>query len=185
MYFHSRKCTWKCRLENGGHFGFKFFYQFPTNNTSALVRVMDWCRTDKKATIRDDVIKWKHFPRYWPFVREIHWLPVNSPHKGQWRGALMFFFYLNQQLGKQWRCRWFETPSRSLWRHCNTETILSRVHYTTLAHNELRPLWLFTVSNWKAFRHEQNSCRFADGILMHYFEWNARISNKTFIAIIS
>ena len=32
----------------------------------------------------DDVIKWKHFPRYWPFVR------VNSPHKGQWRGALMF-----------------------------------------------------------------------------------------------
>ena len=29
----------------------------------------------------DDVIKWKHFPRYWP---------VKSPHKGQWRGASMF-----------------------------------------------------------------------------------------------
>ena len=38
----------------------------------------------------DDVIKWKHFPRYWPSVRGIHWSPVNSPHKGQWRGALMF-----------------------------------------------------------------------------------------------
>ena len=38
----------------------------------------------------DDVIKWKHFPRYWPFVRGIHWSPVNSPHKGQWRRALMF-----------------------------------------------------------------------------------------------
>ena len=38
----------------------------------------------------DDVIKWKHFPRYWPFVREIHRSPVNSPHKGQWRRALMF-----------------------------------------------------------------------------------------------
>ena len=37
-----------------------------------------------------DVIKWKHFPRYWTFVRGIHWSPVNSPHKGQWRGALMF-----------------------------------------------------------------------------------------------
>ena len=36
----------------------------------------------------DDVIKWKHFPRDWPFVRS----PVNSPHKGQWRGALMFSF---------------------------------------------------------------------------------------------
>ena len=38
----------------------------------------------------DDVIKWKHFPRYWSFVRGIHLSPVNSPHKGQWRGALMF-----------------------------------------------------------------------------------------------
>ena len=32
----------------------------------------------------------EHFLRYWPFVRGIHWSPVNSPHKGQWRGALMF-----------------------------------------------------------------------------------------------
>ena len=38
----------------------------------------------------DDVIKWKRFPRYWPFVRGIHRGPVNSPHKGQWRGALVF-----------------------------------------------------------------------------------------------
>ena len=38
----------------------------------------------------DDVIKWKHHPSYWPFVRGIHRSPVNSPHKGQWRGALMF-----------------------------------------------------------------------------------------------
>ena len=38
----------------------------------------------------DDVIKWKHFPRNWPFVREIHRSPVNFLHKGQWRGALMF-----------------------------------------------------------------------------------------------
>ena len=27
---------------------------------------------------------------YWPFVRGIHRWPVASPHKGQWRGALMF-----------------------------------------------------------------------------------------------
>ena len=38
----------------------------------------------------DDVIKWKHFPRYWPFVRGIHRSPVNFPHNGQWREALMF-----------------------------------------------------------------------------------------------
>ena len=39
----------------------------------------------------DDVIKWKHFPRFWPTVRGIHRSPVNSPHKGQWRGALILF----------------------------------------------------------------------------------------------
>ena len=43
-----------------------------------------------KLGLHDDVIKWKHFPRNWPFVREIHRSPVNFPHKGQWRGALMF-----------------------------------------------------------------------------------------------
>ena len=48
--------------------------------------------------IHDDVIKWKHFPRYWPFVRWIHRAQVNSPHKGQWRGAFMFssiFVWIN------------------------------------------------------------------------------------------
>ena len=41
-------------------------------------------------TEHDDVIKWKHFPCYWPFVQRIHQLPLNSPHKRQWHGALMF-----------------------------------------------------------------------------------------------
>ena len=39
---------------------------------------------------QDDVINWKHFSRYWPFLRGIHRWPVNSPHKGQWRRALIF-----------------------------------------------------------------------------------------------
>ena len=38
----------------------------------------------------DDVIKWKHFPRYWPFVLGFHLSPINSPQKGQWRRALIF-----------------------------------------------------------------------------------------------
>ena len=40
--------------------------------------------------LHGDVIKWKHFPRYWPVVRRIHRSPVNSLHKGQLRRALMF-----------------------------------------------------------------------------------------------
>ena len=52
---------------------------------------MKWkSKRSEKLESHDDVIKWKHFPRYWPFVRGIHRSPVNSPHKGQWRGALIF-----------------------------------------------------------------------------------------------
>ena len=40
--------------------------------------------------VHDDVINWKLFPLFWPFVRRIHRWPMNSPHKDQWRGALMF-----------------------------------------------------------------------------------------------
>ena len=38
-----------------------------------------------------DVINWKHKLRYWPFMRGIHRSPVNSPHKGQWRGTLVSY----------------------------------------------------------------------------------------------
>ena len=47
-------------------------------------------RYNESNCCHDDVIKWKHFLRYWPFVRGIHRSPVNSPHKGQWCRALMF-----------------------------------------------------------------------------------------------
>ena len=40
-----------------------------------------------------------------------------------------FFFYLrlNKWLSKQSRCRWFETPSRSFWRHSNEEMDNDRI----------------------------------------------------------
>ena len=66
-----------------------------------------------------EVIKWKHFPRYWSFVRRIQRPPVNSPHKGQWRGALMISLicvWINDWNKQSWGW-WFETLSRSLWRH--------------------------------------------------------------------
>ena len=54
-----------------------------------------------------DAIKW----RYLPFVMGIHRSPVNSHHKGQWRGDLRFLW--SARLSKQWSRRWFKTPSRS------------------------------------------------------------------------
>ena len=69
----------------------------------------------------DDVIKWKHFPRYWPCVRGIHRSPVNFSHKGQWwRGFDVFFdLCLNKWLSKHSWGWWSETPSRSWWRDWN------------------------------------------------------------------
>ena len=60
-----------------------FWYHIATNNPLLLM-------LEFLITMYDDVTQWKHFPRYWPIVRGIHRSPVNSPHKGQWRGALMF-----------------------------------------------------------------------------------------------
>ena len=68
--------------------------------------------------IHDDVIEWKHFPRYWPFVRGIHRPPVNSPHKGQWRGDLMFFSIYAWMNGWVNRLVIWDVIAL-IWRHCN------------------------------------------------------------------
>ena len=63
----------------------------------------------------DDAITWKHFQRYWPFVRGIQRSPVNSPHKGQWRRALIFSlicFWIN---GKQTYLNISRSPIESQW----------------------------------------------------------------------
>ena len=81
-----------------GKINLRWISQYLINEKSTLIQVMAWCPQASmrssdhhmRAISHDDVIKWKHFPRYWPFVRGIHQSPVNSPQKGQWRGALMF-----------------------------------------------------------------------------------------------
>ena len=67
----------------------------------------------------DDVIKWKHFPRYWLFVRGIHRSTGSSPHKDQWSFDVFFDLRLYKRLSKQSWGWWFETLLRPLWRHRN------------------------------------------------------------------
>ena len=75
------------------------------------------------AFAHDDVIKWKHFPRYWPFVRGIHRPGEFSAQRSVPRSFSVFFdLRLNERLSKQWWGWWFETLSRSLWRHRNEST---------------------------------------------------------------
>ena len=71
--------------------------------------------------LHEDVIKWKHITRYWPYVRG------NSPVTGKFRAQrpvtrsfdVFFDLRLNKPLSKQSWGWWFETPSCSLWRHYN------------------------------------------------------------------
>ena len=82
----------------------------------------------------DDVIKWKHFPRYWPFVRGIHRSPVDTLNKGQ---------CLKKRLSKQSWGWSFETPSHPIWRHCNVHT-----RYVTISNQTSFHVWyIFTISN--------------------------------------
>ena len=74
----------------------------------------------------DDEIKWKNSPRYWPIVRRFHRWPVNSPRKGQWRGALIFTLI----------CAWING------RVNNREAGDLRHHR---AHYDVILMWLFTV----------------------------------------
>ena len=49
--------------------------------------------TNESVTYHDDVIKWKHFPRYWLSMWGIHRLPVNSPHKAHNAELWCFLWY--------------------------------------------------------------------------------------------
>ena len=67
-----------------------FAQQLTQLDNKVEIKALYYWSFEGNIQVHDDVIKWKKFPRYWPFVRGIHRSPVNSPHKGQWRGALMF-----------------------------------------------------------------------------------------------
>ena len=89
----------------------------------------------QKIQMHDDVIKWKHFPRYWPFVRGIHRSPVNSPYKGQWRGALMFSLICT------WINRWVNNGEAGDLRRY-------RAHYDVIEMNHLFILMNILTVHW-------------------------------------
>ena len=70
-------------------------------------------------TPHEDVIKWKHFPRYWPFGNSQ--VASEFPTQRQVTRSSDVFFDMrpNKRLSKQSWGWWFETSSRPLWRHCN------------------------------------------------------------------
>ena len=91
----------------------------------------------------DDVIKWKHFPRYWPFVWGIHRSPVNSTHKGQWRGTLMF------SLIYAWINAWvYNREAGDLIRHRAHYDVIA-MHNVSLIVNDFEYVFVDETANFK------------------------------------
>ena len=103
----------------------------------------------------DDVIKWKHFRRYWAFVRGIHRSPMNSPHRRPVTRSFGVFFdlRLNKQLSKQSRCWWFEMPSRPLWRHCKDGMHANWTGVSLISENNINP----SLTNVSPLRNPQQT----------------------------
>ena len=66
--------SYKINLSSGWSKDCTFFTSLPLHACLVMYLWKSW---------HDDVIKWKHFPRYWPFVWGVHRWPVKSPHKGR------------------------------------------------------------------------------------------------------
>ena len=111
---------------------------------------LNWTQTNFYSThaldgtkrYHDDVIKWKHFPRYWAFVRGIHRSPVKSPNKGQWRGALMFSLTcarINDWVNDGEACDLRRHPA-----HCDVIVMMVAKHLywiTKHIHNRISDQW--------------------------------------------
>ena len=78
--------------------------------------------------INDDIIKWKHFRVTGPLCGEFtghRWIPPQRPVTRSFE--VFFDLHLNKRLSKQswgWGC---ETPSCSLWLHCNAKLMTCSV----------------------------------------------------------
>ena len=116
-YIHWSPLLWRCGLSAMD----RLRWVFTSHWHLTADRFSFWhCRSTGHSAIfmfHDDLIEWKNFPRYWPFVWGIHRSLVNSPTKAS--DAELFYLRLNEQLNEQSWDWWFETPSWSLWRHCN------------------------------------------------------------------
>ena len=105
----------------------------------------------------NDVIKWKHFPRYLPFCEGNP--PMDSPHKRPVTRSVDVFFgmRLNKRLSKQSRRRWFETPPRSLWRHCNVPRpfVACSVAIDGMENCDIEPsrLYQHKLTHWRRVTH--------------------------------
>ena len=118
-------------------------------------QVMPWCIRCLIGGCHqhDEVIKWKHFPCYWPFVQGFHWSLVNSPSQTPVMRSfdVSFDLCLKKWLSKQSRGWWFETSSRPLWRQCNVKNFrIQFLSWITPCPAEMNVfMWFQRRKTWK------------------------------------
>ena len=115
----------------------------------------------------DDVIKQIDFPRYWTFVKGIYRLPVDSPHKGQWRGALMF------SLMCAWTNRWVNNRDASDLRrhraHCNVIAMMRNAHHCIST-------WIIEArTKWSTFYRHRFKLMFWEKIPIFFIKISFRV----------
>ena len=107
-----------------------------SNSFIGTLLMLFWCignpptsAISRKLLVNDDgVIKWKHFKHCWLFVRVIHPSLVVSLTRAN---DAELWCFLWSAIEKKIETPVIETPSCSLWRHCNdisVMTLLSKLH---------------------------------------------------------
>ena len=138
--------------------------------------------TKRTNSVHDDVIKREHFPRYWPFVRGIHRSPVNSPHKGQWRGALMF------PLICTWINGWVNNrEAGDLRRHRTHYEAIVMISRQTVAHLSLREINTFKhliLLHFSMFSNIVPDWNLEIGTILHYFGAERHYFINTYFQVI-
>ena len=97
--------------------------------------------------MNDDVIKWKHCPRCWPFVRGMAQRPVTRSFD------VFFDLRLNKRLSKQSWGWWFQTLSRPLWLTVMIHIVCALLRFGTWGHCaiwNIRPKRIFNANFTKS-----------------------------------
>ena len=112
-----------------------------------LVKGM-WCYTAirQHSDLKQTRMMWwyKTFSYWCPFVKWIHQLPMDSPHKGPEMQICLYFFVvsLNKTLNKQSNCQWFENYITL----CNTEYHNNWGMFYYCSSSHIRPLTILILA---------------------------------------
>ena len=116
--------------------------------------IMSWPRL-----LHDDVMKWKHFPRYWPFVGGIHRSPVDLRLNNGWvndrdsgnlrRHRAIFDVPVMKSLSKPLGSRYIFHLQHNLWLATTCFDMMSKMNKSTWIHFLSISVTIWNIFIWK------------------------------------